>query len=110
MSQGATDKDPLRQFLSGKRRYTRFVVDFPVQLTHGEVRLVGRTVDLSRGGALVAVDPEAMKVMGGDPEEVLSALMAAFCEGFDLKFSGLRLKAGAEMVRLSLPTQDDDVL
>jgi hypothetical protein len=104
MAQEAPATDPLRLFLSGKRRHARVAIEFAVRLTHGETRLQGLTMDLSKGGVLVSVSHEDMQVVGDDPQEILSALVAAFCQGFDIHFTGRRLKVPAEMVRLSLPT------
>ena len=57
------------------------------------------------GGTVNAttLDPNCRGWIGTEPNHVFTA-----GGGFDLRFKGLRLKAGAEMVRLSLPTQDND--
>lgn len=108
MPQQAPATDPLRVFLSGKRRFTRIAVDLQVALTYAGTRLRGRVLDLSQGGALVCVTAEEMRRVGGGPEEVLSSLVREFSSGFDVRFIEKGTRARAEMVRLSLPTAPDE--
>lgn len=94
--------DPLRKFLSGRRRSDRRACMIPVVLWSGRRRFLGAVVDLSMHGALVCVDDSALRSVVGKKGggSYLEVVERYFGEGFQVGFPGHRTTVKASVVRL----------
>ena len=94
--------DPLRRFLSGRRRSERQLCIIPVILWSGRRRFLGTVVDLSIHGALVHVDDSALRGALGKRRagSYLDVVERHFGEGFQISFPGHENAVTAHVVRL----------
>lgn len=110
METSAPPTDPLRVFLSGKRRHERHAVSLPVEVSGAGASFPGRAIDLSNGGAMVAITERALQHICQDGEDLLGVVNRCLADGFDLRFPDQRVVAEAHPVRLSVPSGPEGVL
>lgn len=103
----APPHDPLRAFLSGKRRSERQACSIPVEVRGGGAIVPGVAIDLSEGGAMVKIELSALNVMKPDMGalEMLETLERYFKHGMQLVFLKEGVRAPGTLVRLSPPTK-----
>lgn len=111
MEQGAPPADPLRAFLSGKRKHKRHEVSLPIEIMGSRHAFSGRCIDVSDGGALLAVPEVSLDhaAQEGD-EDYLTVLQRELQDGFDISFVHNGVVAEGELVRLSMPTGKEGLL
>ncbi len=103
----APANDPLRAFLSGKRRSERQACNLAVEMRGGGAVVPGTAIDLSEGGAMVRVELSALNVMKPEmsPFELLETLERYFRNGMQLVFLREGVRVPGTLVRLSPPTK-----
>ena len=101
--------DPLRAFLSGKRRAPRIEVSLPVVIRGSTAEVPGRTIDLSEGGTLICVNAAELGDFAQDELGYLRFVDEQWSDGFDISFTDEAIVVEASVVRLA-PRDDDDVL
>lgn len=102
--------DPLRAFLSGKRRSERQVCSIPVEVRGGGAAVPGVAIDLSEGGSMIRIELSALNVMKPDmgPLEVLETLERYFKHGMQLLFLKEGIRVPGTLVRMSPPTMPEE--
>ena len=108
MSQGVPATDPLRVFLSGKREHERHGVSMSVELGGLQQQFAAHLVDLSIGGALIALSHVRLDAMCGEGEDVFQLVAGELAEGFDLQFLDAGVVVEAYPVRLCIPSGEED--
>ncbi len=107
MSQAAEPPadDPLRAFLSGKRRAPRHPSALKVVLHGNGQTVAGRTVDLSAGGALVRVPDGELGGSAPVPSliDLLSLVEKHFQSGVEIEFPSRSLRMPTVLVRMTTP-------
>ena len=109
MSAALRQDDPLRVFLSGKRRAPRIEVQMPVVIRGATSEIAGHTIDLSEGGTLVCVDAKALGESADNELGYLRFVDEQWSDGFDISFTDHAIVAEATLVRLA-PRDEDNVL
>lgn len=109
--QSAPEDDPLRKFLSGKRRSERRACDIPVEVRGGGVSFVGRAIDVSDGGALIWLDDASLSSVhpGMGVIEALGVVDRYFSHGAQIVFPAESLLLPSSVVRLSPPAGGDGI-
>lgn len=101
----APDTDPLRRFLSGKRRSERQACDLPVEVRGSGVSFAGRAIDVSEGGVLVWLDQRSLAAV--HPEmgmiEAMGVVDRYFRHGAQVVFASESLRLPCTVVRLTPP-------
>lgn len=100
--------DPLRAFLSGKRRAPRIEVSLPVVIRGSTTEVPGRTIDLSEGGTLICVQATDLGDFSADELGYLRFIDEQWSDGFDVAFLDEGIVVEATVVRLA-PRDDDHV-
>lgn len=97
--------DPLRAFLSGKRRSERHPVLFRVALSGGGQAVHGRTVDVSAGGVLIRVPDEEVGASGPPPPLLdLLGLVEKHLQGeIEIAFPEISVRVPGTLVRMTVP-------
>ena len=98
MTASAPVDDPLKAFLSGKRRSERRASAVPLELRGPHGRFAATVLDLSEGGVLVRIDDEAFVDAG--PAGFLELVERHFQKGFEAWFTKEGLGIPAEVVRM----------
>lgn len=102
MEQGAPPADPLRAFLSGKREHKRHAVSLPIELVGQQWEFSGRCIDVSDGGALLALPEISLdRALADGDDDYLSVLHRELSTGFDIRFVHNGVVVESELVRLS---------
>lgn len=103
--QTAPDSDPLRRFLSGKRRSERRSCDLSVEVRGSGVAFAGRAIDVSEGGVLVWLDQRSLADI--HPEigmiEAMGVVDRYFRQGAQVVFASESLRLPCTVVRLTPP-------
>jgi hypothetical protein len=99
----APPSDPLRQFLSGKRRSERRACDLPIEVRSATATIPGRAVDVSEGGVLVFVDLKALAAMheGAGLIEAMGVVDRHFKAACQLAFTTDQIRVPCSVVRLT---------
>lgn len=107
----APDDDPLRRFLSGKRRSERRACNLPVEVHGGGAAFEGRAVDVSEGGAMIRLDDRALAHLHPDMGmiEALGVVDRYFQNGAQLVFTAEALRVPTSVVRLTPPKEGGGV-
>jgi hypothetical protein len=103
--ESAPETDPLRRFLSGKRRSERQSCDLPVEVRGSGMSFTGRAIDVSEGGVLVWLDPTSLAAV--HPEmgmiEAMGVVDRYFRHGAQVVFASKSLHLPCTVVRLTPP-------
>ncbi len=110
MSQGVPATDPLRVFLSGKREHERYVVSITVEVGGVRNQFGARCVDISHGGALLALSLDALESHRRQDEDAFGVVAREFSEGFDVCFLEEGIAVEAHAVRLCIPPGGDGLV
>ncbi len=103
--------DPLRAFLSGKRKSERHVVSLPLTISGVEAEFNATAVDLSDGGVLACIaESELQAVSSGKSGDYLGAIQNNFRDGFDVHFTSCQVVLEAELVRMSVQPGEEGVM
>ncbi len=94
--------DPLRAFLSGKRRSPRVSLQIPAILRAGGLEIPAEVKDVSEGGVLISVDGATIQAcgLGGLPMMALHERLGA---GFRLVLPGMDFERDAVPIRVASP-------
>jgi hypothetical protein len=101
----APDTDPLRKFLSGKRRAERRTCDLAVEVSGGGTTFAGRAIDVSEGGVMIWLDEQALEAVqpGIGMIEALGLVERYFANGAQVVFPAESLRLPVSIVRLTPP-------
>ncbi|MDJ0973126.1 MAG: PilZ domain-containing protein [Planctomycetota bacterium] len=103
MTPQATGTDPLRTFLSGKRRHKRHPVSLAIEVSGRRHQFPGRCLDVSVGGALIAIPEYHLdRAIGASTDGYLSVLDRELNDGFDVSFLHNGVVVEARLIRLSM--------
>lgn len=103
MGPQATNADPLRTFLSGKRRHKRHQVSLAIEVSGRRTQFPGRCLDVSLGGALIAIPEYHLdRAIGARSDGYLAVLDRELNDGFDVSFLHNGVVVEARLIRLSL--------
>ena len=101
----APETDPLRRFLSGKRRSERQSCDLAVEVRGSGGSFAGRAIDVSEGGVLVWLDQRSLAQV--HPEmgmiEAMGVVDRYFRHGAQVVFASESLRLPCTVVRLTPP-------
>ncbi len=103
--------DPLRAFLSGKRKSERHVVSLPVTVSGVKRECEATAVDLSNGGVLLSLSEQELRQASARRNNgYLQAIQDNFRDGFDVHFPSCRVVVEAELVRMSVQPGEDGLV
>lgn len=107
----APENDPLRRFLSGKRRAERRTCDLPVEVRGTGVAFTGRAIDVSEGGVMIWLDDKSIEAVhpGMGMIEALGLVDRYFRHGAQVMFPAEALRVPVSIVRLTPPKDGSGV-
>ena len=107
----APDDDPLRKFLSGKRRAERRTCDLSVEVRGTGTTFAGRAIDVSEGGVMIWLDDKSLEAIhpGMGMLEALGLVERYFQHGAQVVFPAESLQVPASVVRLTPPKDGSGV-
>lgn len=101
--------DPLRAFLSGKRRSPRVEMRLRARVRAPALDVLALVVDVSEGGALVAISSADLAAEGVAGGLAMMSLHERLATGFVLVFDGVELERDALPVRVATRMGEDDL-
>ena len=101
----APENDPLRKFLSGKRRAERRTCDLAVEVRGTGTTFTGRAIDVSEGGVMIWLDDKSIEAVhpGMSMIEALGLVDRYFRHGAQVVFPAESLRVPSSIVRLTPP-------
>ncbi len=101
----APENDPLRKFLSGKRRAERRTCDLAVEVRGTGTTFTGRAIDVSEGGVMIWLDDASIEAVhpGLGMIEALGLVDRYFRHGAQVVFPAEALRVPSTIVRLTPP-------
>ncbi|MCA9315967.1 MAG: PilZ domain-containing protein [Planctomycetes bacterium] len=109
MSSAPPLADPLRAFLSGKRRSPRVEMRLDAHVHAAALSVRAQVMDVSEGGALVAISSSDLAEEGLADGLALMSLHERLAAGFRLVLDGVGLERDALAVRVATRMGEDDL-